>query len=416
MGPAVASIHWDRYLRASIADTKLEQTPAKNLLGEESNIAASHDMVIAEMMGELQQVVYWYPGSARAHLRLASRHLQQFDLEQLHSGNAMGISQIRDAAMASGFTSSQELCAWLMRAFGENCRHLYQAYRHAWQAVRLDPLQGEAYLHLANLCFLAGQPYEAIDAYVDQSLRVRPQETNVLFEAGKQQLLLGHYEKAVTYWTRAFASQGPHQRQIVQHMAGQISAATFMDVFHPDWQTLGMVWTRYREVGQPEDLRLLTSYAVRTAAEASHHQTLAKQAHIWLTLAFMQSQLDQTSAALVSLRKAYQVAPSNYSVRHALGFALLKSRQFHSAQAHLHWCLTRKPGDKNLQAALIRAAKGSLADPVLIARQPTGQPGKNTPNTHSTGSISPSGRKSIEESKVTPLHTSPAVADLHQLP
>ncbi|MEO2047147.1 MAG: O-antigen ligase family protein [Pirellulales bacterium] len=371
VGPAIASLSWDRYLRASIANAKLTQF--RNLQEEDSETAASHEMYINEMMAELQEHVRWYPQSARAHLRLANRHIQQFEQEQHHNNNAMEISQIRDAAMASDFTSSQELRQWLTRAFGGNSQHLYQAYGHAWQAIRLNPLQGQAYLYLANLCFLAGHQVNAIDAYLDQSLRVRPQDSDILFEVGKQHLLLGRVEQTVDYWTRAFDNDSSHQRQIVQYMAGQVAAATFVEYFHPDWRTLAMIWQRYREVGQPEDLLFLLHYSASLAEADSQNQKLATQRHIWLALAMMQSHVDQADAALISLQKAYQVAPSNYYTRHALGFALLKAQQYQFAEPHLRWCLARKPRDKQLQDALIRVAKKGALSHVLIAQQPERQ-------------------------------------------
>jgi O-antigen ligase/tetratricopeptide (TPR) repeat protein len=373
LGPAVASIHWDRYLRASVANSKLQSELTGNRTRDTSHVARSREMYLTEMFAQLQKVVHWYPDSPRARLRMASRHLNRFNQLQQQSENVMGLTQIRDAAMASGFASSEELRNWLTRAFGENSQHLYQAYMHARQAIQLNPLQGEAYLHLANLCFLAGHQVEIIDVYLDQCLSVRPQESAVLFEVGKQHLLLGRIEQAIHYWTRAFSNYGSHQRQIVQHMAGQISAATFIEVFHPDWQSLTMVWQRYCEVGQSEDLLLLVNYAAGIAEEDVQGQTSAKQGHIWLSLATMQSHLEQTDAALASLQKAYQADSNNYRIRSAMGFALLKMGQFSSAESHLHWCLARKPGDRSLQNARVRAAKGRLSEPLYVARQPEKQ-------------------------------------------
>ena len=63
------------------------------------------------------------------------------------------MSQIREAAQLSEFPSLQQLRDWLQLAIGENSRLLYQAYFHARRAVQLCPLQGEAYLYLAEVCF-----------------------------------------------------------------------------------------------------------------------------------------------------------------------------------------------------------------------------------------------------------------------
>ena len=73
----------------------------------------------------------------------------------------MDIGQIRDAAIASQFPSREALSEWLGRAIGEHQKLLYRALWHARQAVMRCPLQGEAYLFLAELVFLEGQIEDA---------------------------------------------------------------------------------------------------------------------------------------------------------------------------------------------------------------------------------------------------------------
>ncbi len=361
MGPAVAALHWDRYQRASIASTEYSQFLFRSNQQHDPQAHATQMMYQAEMFSQLQDVVRWHPRSARAHLRLASQYLQKFEQAQQHQDNAMGISQIRDAAMASEFPSSQALRDWLARAFGENYQYLYQAYRHAWTAVKLDPLQGNAYMHLANLCFLAGCGQEAIEAYVEQSLRVRPQNTNVLYEAGIQEILQGRADQAIALWTRAFRSPGKHQLQIIQQMAGQIPAATFMEVFRPDWHTLDMLWQRYREQGQRLDLEVLAQYAAGIAESPQQDQSLAKRVHAWISLAMMQNHLEENGAALVSLQHAYQLAPNNYYVHRSLATTLLELKRFQDAEKHIRWCLARRPNDQSLRAARIQTAENAQA-------------------------------------------------------
>ena len=85
----------------------------------------------------------WHPADARANLRMAGVCLRQFEHAQLRSENAMGLSQIRDAAVASDFRKTDDLDQWLATAIGENRKYLDQALESAQRALRQCPLQGE---------------------------------------------------------------------------------------------------------------------------------------------------------------------------------------------------------------------------------------------------------------------------------
>ncbi len=359
-GPAVASIYYDRYLLASKEFTLLEQRQIASQKEETVSDAQTRDAYVHSMVEQLQKVVQWHPDSARAHLRLASQHLSQFERVQQQNANAMTRGQIRDAAMASGFTSAQELREWLSRAFGPNVEHLYRAYGHTRHALRLNPLQGFAYLNLADLCFLEGKKSEDIEAYLKQSLCVRPQDCDVLFEVGRQYLLMGQQDKVSSYWTKAFRNRGKHQLRIVQWMAGRISAEDFIENFQPTWDMLGVLWRRYHKVGQEADLQNLAHYAARVAMKDSKDKPLATQTNIWLTLAGMQSHLNENDQALASLKQACRIAPSSYPARRALSKALLKGGQFHSAEPHLRWCLARRADDHSVRRDLVLANKEML--------------------------------------------------------
>ena len=73
---------------------------------------------------------------------------------QQHSDDPMSLSQLRDAALAAQFESHDKMHEWLERAVGKNLKYLHAAARHAKRAAQLCPLQGQAYVHLAELRFL----------------------------------------------------------------------------------------------------------------------------------------------------------------------------------------------------------------------------------------------------------------------
>jgi tetratricopeptide (TPR) repeat protein len=313
------------------------------------------------MISQLNDVVDWNPRTSWAHQKLAIRYLELFESVQEQSENRMTISMVRDAAMASNFGSSKALKQWLIKAFGENANNLYTAYSNARKAINLNPLKGEAYLILAELCFLEGGKLQDVDAYLAMSLRVRPQDVIVLFNVGKQHLMLGQVEQAMHYWRKAFRSCGSHQLRLVQHMVGRVTASEFIEYFQPDWNTLGVVWKRYRNVGNSEDLKVLAEYAAGIAEANCIGKSTTEQVHIWLTLSTMQTHFEDHKGALESLQQAYQIAPSNYRVRSSLGHCLFQSGHYLQAEGHLRWCLARQPNNKSIQKDLVSAVEGRTA-------------------------------------------------------
>jgi len=360
LGPARASVHWDRYLLTSKAQ-KIESVKQLYALQPDAEEKVDRNLLPEIAIFNLKHVLVHDPDSARANLRLAGRYLQLFDARQREADNAMSIDQIRDAAMASQFSSADELRKWLEQAFGDNSRLLYQAYYHTRKSLRLGPLQGQGYLYLANLCFLNGDGKAAIDAYLDQSLQVRPYDGQVLFEAGRQKLLLGRAEEAIKYWQQIFLDQGSHQLQIVRLLAGQVPASAFLETFQPDWRGLSYVWRWYRHGGSPEDWQNIVQHAENFAERECPDYAPERATRIWRSLANMQQALNEHQRALVSLGHAFEISPSDYHVRRQYGQTLLRVQHYARAESHLRWCFSRKPEDARLHAELVEATQGSLA-------------------------------------------------------
>jgi O-antigen ligase/Tfp pilus assembly protein PilF len=358
-GPGAGAVHWDNYRRAAAAQT---ESALAQLQGNPSNGGVSphesNQLLTAVMIDHLRNVVLWNPDSARAHARLAARYLQKFELDQLVSENAMTVTSVRDAAIASQFDSPEALRAWLQRAFPESHQYLYLAHQHARQAIRLGPLQGEVYLLLADLCFLEGGNDRHVQQYIAQGLRVRPADGDVLFEVGKQCWREGRVDDALGYWSNSYRDPGTHQLQIIELLAGRIPANQFVSLFQPDWTTLPNLWRRYREHGQPEDYdpllargRLLNDQLTST----TERRTAIRQ---WLWLSEMYTQVARPQDALDALREAYAWDPSNYPVREGLGWSLLACGQFAEAESHFAWCQNRRPNSRSVQQALMRASRG----------------------------------------------------------
>lgn len=362
-GPGVASVYWDRYLRVSKAHGALSRQTLDQLIADRDVFSEGVARESTRtMLGHLERVVAWEPQFARAHLRLAAHLVNDFEQRQRDAANPMDVTQIRDAAMASRFASPADLRAWLHRAFGDHCELLYQALHHAHVGVALSPLQGEGYLTLADLCFLEGAQPSAVEDYLDQAIRVRPFDADVLFESGKRKLLAGDAQGALSHWTQCYRDPGPHQLRIIYLLAGRIPAAMFLATFEPDWQTLMPLWKRYRVLGQEQDLQDLVTYALDRTQQESADLKGVRAADRWRCQAVMFSDLGREDESLACLERAYAANPRQYEVRLALGQALLSSGQFSKAEPHLRWCLSRHPENKQLRGALVRVAKARLME------------------------------------------------------
>ncbi len=180
-GPGMAAIYWDRYLRTAAIDSELAQQELTDFVAEgRANTDSMRRSLSEQMLRQIERAIAWDPQFARAHRRIADRYMAHFEHRMADAANQLDVTQIREAAMASSFKSSSDLHDWLTRAFGPDVQFLHKALNHAHRAVELCPLQGDSYLHLADLCFLDCRPREAVAACVDQGIRVRPYDKQVL--------------------------------------------------------------------------------------------------------------------------------------------------------------------------------------------------------------------------------------------
>lgn len=362
IGPGVAAVHWDRYLRDAVAGGRiLDDLSLPGAGSRSTSELAAREPLEVSIERHLEDTLRWDPSFARAHLRLAARYVQKFESGQQDGQNTMTPRQIRDAVFATKFDSPTERGAWLERAFGTNFRWLGMALNHARQAATLSPLEGDAYVFLAELGFLAGDDSPMAAACIHQAQRVRPYDGDIGFEAGKQALAQGDLEQAMLLWSRSFQTTGDHQLRIVGLLAGRIPAGVFVESMQPDWRTLRAIWSSYQQNGQRDDLVQLVAYANQVTRRDSVGSTKFRPAYLWLWLAKMHNDLDQRDEALACLQQAYSCDPRVYDVRYLLANLLKQHGKYFEAEPHLRWCLARRPDDRSLSNALLEIAKQRLS-------------------------------------------------------
>ncbi len=339
-----AEPYWNRYLVLSRTVDR-----GRELEDERASLEA--------IVGQLEQVVRRLPDHTQAHAKLAAVHLRLFDYHDATDVCPMTLQQVRDAVNQSQFESTEAIRAWIGRAFAERGRHLYAALEHAHRAVRCNPLDGEAYVYLADLAFLEGCEGPGTAAYIAQGLKVRPYHGDVLFSAG---LLAGEPDRALELWKASFHAGRVHQQRLIKLLAPQLSADFLVETFQPDARSLGYVVRCYQDRGEPEQLAIARRhYANACIVEAQQHR--GAEATDWLLKAAAAfGGLEQIDAQLQCLQEAVNRDTTHYQAHYQLGRCLHKSGRHQEAATHLQWCLQRRPKDQKLRKLVEAAIKGGL--------------------------------------------------------
>jgi O-antigen ligase/tetratricopeptide (TPR) repeat protein len=364
IGPLLAEPDWNQSVAVQV-DSALPRTNPLEVARKEIHC--------------LQQVVRRQTDHTRAHLELARRYVDAFELEQATAENRMSLACIRDAAVASRFHSREELGGWLNRAVGESWKNLDAALRHAQRALELCPLEGGAYLLVAKLCFLDGLgPHAA--AYVNQAVAVRPFDGDVLFGAGEESWLAGDSARWLEYMQRA-AKCGPSYRErvfrgLIEHAPpdGLETAIDFVvREFHPDLDGVRLLHGVAAGKARGGQLAALKEYYAEMAAAEARRVEPARAAPLWLEAGGLYRERHRDEPALECLRSACRSSPDDYAIRHALALHLMDAGAYGEAENQVQWCIERKPQDESLRQLVKDLFRKRPGDRGAVAQETPGK-------------------------------------------
>ncbi len=358
-GPAAAQRYWDEYF---VARNVMQIRPATD-----QNPESADEEIQRRWIACLENVVRWSPTHIKAHLALAEAHRRLFDALQATSDNQMSLNHIRDAALQSRFPSREALDGWLSRAVGDHWVHLQQCLDHTLKALLLCPLEGRAYVYLAELSFLRGGNDSVRHSYLQQALRVRPYDGAVLQAAASEALLTGDVRGWLDYARRAFRSGPRRQRQIIVELTSVTPAEDLPAVadyvvreFQPDLKGLRLLHAECAKRCPPEQLEPLTRCRVRKAEAEATKLGNVEAARVWMEAHLLHGQLGNAADAMRCARMALQRNPSDYDAHYRLALDLLKQESYAEAETHLRWCQQRTPGNRGVENKLREALKGRL--------------------------------------------------------
>ncbi|MDD4269784.1 MAG: O-antigen ligase family protein [Pirellulaceae bacterium] len=317
--------------------------------------------ILSALEDTLAEVLKHQPQSALAHARKAGVHLDLFNEHQRHAENAFDLRQIRETVLAN-FPSPEAAREWLGQAIGEHRRHLDFALRHAHRAVALGPLQGDAYVLLAQLSFLepAGAPGKS--AYIHQAYRVRPYDGAVLFAIGEEAGLANRPDLALEYWKRSFRCGPRHQQRLFEVLAGHLPARAFLESFQPEAEAMSLMVRHYQRpelAGELPDV--LAAHAAACQAKA---RTLAgpEAAVYWTRAASSHQKLNDPAQQLFCLENAVAANSTDFGARLALGNCYLALGEYADAESQLRWCAMRKSDHPRVRGLLEKAVKLRLSE------------------------------------------------------
>lgn len=370
-GPAAASFAVDDYHRDA---KQLKRYSMSRLarVDDPSDHEAMHRVLqnrlfyVENMIAHTRAAAEHDSRDALVHLNLARKSLSAFQLCQALGDNPMGLDDIRQAAMASHFEDAQQVAEWVRRAFGESAELLLSARRHAWRSVSACPVQGEAYILLADLAFLDPASSGRTPRLVDQAIRVEPYTGGVLFDAGRHAYYAGDTDSALDIWRRAAAQQGGHRNQLAAALAALTPAQEFVTQFNPDWELTGFAFKHYQLLGREDQLRVLADHALR-AAHSDDGVATWLRARRWQQAGQFQLDTGRPEKALECLEQAIAVDTTNYEYRRTLAGALFAAGRYEDADPHLRWCVARAPDDLVLRNKLEAIAKQRLSSGRVVS-------------------------------------------------
>ena len=222
------------------------------------------------------------------------------------------------------------------------------------------PVQGNAYLLLAETEFLADPASLSSQSMINKALLVRGYDPRTRFVAGQELLITGRQAEAIEQWSTVFHANSMYRRYITSVFSRMVPPAFVMEQFSPTLLELADVLDIYRQATRPYDLRPVF-VAIQEQMEVDSEQ-IGDEARIRLLM-------DANDVAMkhelfdfckIFLTKAITLDEHAYRPRRALGMLHLQQQEYAEAVKHLLWCYDQQPGDSQLGYLIAEARKRDM--------------------------------------------------------
>jgi O-antigen ligase/tetratricopeptide (TPR) repeat protein len=308
------------------------------------------------------------PAAGKWSAIAATQYLRLFDLKQEQGEQPMSLVMLRDAVNSSEWDSPEATRNWIGRVTGKNHKWLDAAWQAGLDAVRREPLEGPAYLHLARLSFLKDPSGALQRKLVGRALRVRPYDADILIAAGQEIALNGDLSQAIHYWKQAFPRGEEYQRKIAMMLAPTQSPDELVAAFDPDWRACLVLSNAYAAAGREPEWQQIQRHVARAAVESARALQDSRSVPAWIAAFNAHRELGEADAAIAILREAASRDPNQFEIRRALGAQLLMLERYAEAAEHLRWASMRRPDDADLRDATELAIRESHRAPSPVSQ------------------------------------------------
>ncbi|MCG6154448.1 O-antigen ligase family protein [Rubinisphaera margarita] len=301
-------------------------------------------------LGLLKNALRYHPEDIDNNIRIATNLRRVFELQDAAGQFPMPIPQIRAAAYAGGFESTEQLQAWLQNpAILQRGFPLMKACLHfAGRAARECPVRSQPLLILSEFCFIENPDSALSEYYITRSERAEPHSSEIAFSRGFTAWNQGEVDKAIDYWKPIFSANEKSQKRIIALLSPAIKTADFDTLFEPDLAALTAIVRAYKDKESdhfPDAAIYLAEKTVSTLPELTLEE---QKTSISATFSYLNAAgVVNTTTRLIEITTPY--VESDLELRSAFARWLAKHGEYTAATGHLEYCLSRTPGDPKLQ-------------------------------------------------------------------
>jgi O-antigen ligase len=324
--------------------------------GSPDENTTEHEIVteLEARIDSLEKTVALQPDHTQAWADLAFCKLEHFGLTRRITGETVGLTEIRQTVEQTQFESTEARITWIQKITGDGFRDLTQATSAALQAVTVNPCAGNAWCVLAATSFLNTQDSRLPTACINQALRVRPHEGQVLFEAANQAELDGDQTRAMQLRQQCFAECPSERGRVLNVLLPMMSAVAVCELLQPDatgLRAIDMLWSRS---SSKENMKPVKELRLAMVYEAAQHEKGTAQSNLLYEAAILERTLGNTDNAAITITAALVANPNNFQMRLVHIDLALAAGDATTAKKEIDWCLLRRPDSQKLQGRIQR--------------------------------------------------------------